>query len=613
MSSTRSVAEKMDTEFDLMDYQNPNVDKWVTEVAKHLKPDRIVWVHGSATENKALCDDLVKKGSFTPLNAGVYPNSYWCVSDSSDVARVEDRTFICSALKDDAGPTNNWADPKEMYQKLNSLMDGCMRGRTMYVVPYLMGPDGSRYSRVGFELTDSEYVVANMYIMARIGDVALRNLPTDSDDFVRGVHSMGKLDPEERYICHFPEDKTIISYSSNYGGNVLLGKKCFALRIASALGKKEGWLAEHMLILGITSPKGEKRYIAAAFPSACGKTNLAMLIPPAIYQQNGWKVETVGDDIAWLNFGKGGELYAINPEAGFFGVAPGTSEKTNANAIGTLRKGNTIFTNTALDLDANVPWWEGLGEPPQHMRDWLGKDWTPAAGTKAAHPNSRFTTPARQCPSIDPNWESPQGVPISAIIFGGRRARVAPLVYQARNWQHGTFVGLTMASETTAAASGKVGELRRDPMAMLPFIGYHAGDYIAHWLNIGRRGGAKMPKIFHVNWFRTDTNGKFLWPGFGDNMRVLEWVLGRIEGSVKAEETALGFMPRTADLNTQELNIARDALDQLLRFDPNDWRDELTSQEAFFKKIGDRLPQEMWDEHENLKRRLFGAETSVWC
>lgn len=586
-----------------MQCKNPHVQKWVEETAARLNPEKIVWITGSEAESQALCAQLVADGTFTPLNPKKFPNSYWAVSDPSDVARVEDRTFICTRLQDDAGPTNNWAEPKEMFRKLNSLMEHCMKGRTMYVVPYLMGPDGSKYSRVGFELTDSPYVVANMRIMARIGDVAMRNLGDSSADFVRGIHSIGDLDPEHRYICHFPEHNIIVSFNSNYGGNALQGKKCFALRIASTLARREGWLAEHMLILGITNPQGEKRYVCAAFPSACGKTNLAMLIPPEGYQKAGWKAETVGDDIAWLNFGPDGQLYAINPEAGFFGVAPGTSYKTNPNAMETI-KANTIFTNTALDLDEMVPWWEGLGEPPKHLRDWMNREWSPALKAKAAHPNSRFTAPARQCPCIDSNWESPQGVPISAIIFGGRRAKTTPLVYEARDWRHGTFIGATMASETTAAASGKVGELRRDPMAMLPFIGYHAGDYFAHWLEMGERPGVKMPKVFHVNWFRTNPDGKFLWPGFGDNMRVLEWILGRVSGKAGATETALGFQPRTEDLNVQGLSIDKDVLAELLAVRSEDWKDEIESQEAFFKKIGNKLPKEILAEHRALRERL---------
>lgn len=585
-----------------MECRNRHVNEWVSEMRAWLEPDQVVWINGSDAEYRAVCNELVAHGTFTPLNSELYPNCFWSISDPSDVARVEDRTFICSPTEAEAGPTNNWTEPGAMYQTLRELMHGCMRGRTMYVVPYLMGPDGSPYSKVGFELTDSLYVVANMRIMARIGDTALRNLKDESQDFVRGVHSVGTLNPEERYIAHFPQDNTIISFNSNYGGNALQGKKCFALRIASSQAQREGWMAEHMLIVGVTNPKGETRYFCAAFPSACGKTNLAMLVPPEEYQREGWKVTTVGDDIAWLNFGPDGQLYAINPEAGFFGVAPGTSTKTNPNAMATLRA-NTIFTNTALDLSNLTPWWEGMGEPPARAKDWLGKEWTPQSKTKAAHPNSRFTAPASQCPSIDPQWESPNGVPISGIIFGGRRARVAPLVYQSFSWQHGTFVGLTMASETTAAATGAVGQLRRDPMAMRPFIGYHLGDYIAHWLAMGQRGGEKMPPIFHVNWFRTDSNGKFLWPGFGDNMRVLEWIFERCAGRMEAQHSPLGHLPRFGDLRAERL-VSDEVLRELFSIDREEWREELRSQETFLREVGDKLPREMWEEHRALASRL---------
>lgn len=593
-----------------MECKNENVKKWVSDVAEYLQPEKIVWINGSEEENRQLCEGLVKDGVFTKLNESAYPNSYWCVSHSNDVARVEEKTFICSRSKDDAGPLNNWADPKEMYSKLNNLMTGCMKGRTMYVVPYLMGPDGSPFSKVGFELTDSPYVVVNMRIMARIGATALKNLDDKTNNFVRGIHSVGTLNPDNRFICHFPEDYSIISFNSNYGGNALQGKKCFALRIASVLGRKEGWMAEHMLILGITNPKGEKKYVCAAFPSACGKTNLAMLVPPESYLKAGWKVETVGDDIAWLNFGEDGQLYAINPEAGFFGVAPGTSDKTNPNAMATIRGGNTIFTNTALDLDTMTPWWEGLPNTPKRAKDWLNQDWTPEKGAKAAHANSRFTTPASQCPSISKEWESPRGVPISAIIFGGRSAKLAPLVYEARNWQHGTFVGVTMASERTAAAAGAIGEVTRDPMAMRPFIGYHAADYFRHWLSIGKKAGAKLPKIFHVNWFRQDDNGKFLWPGFGDNMRVLEWILGRVAGHAAANESVLGLMPKGKDLNLAGLNLSESQIDQLLSINSQEWSRELSSQEEFLTSIGAKLPKEIMAEHEALRERLSGKELS---
>lgn len=594
-----------------MECSNENVKNWVAEVANRLQPEKIVWIDGSEEENKRLCDSLVKDGTFIKLNEKAYPNSFWCVSHQNDVARVEEKTFICSRSKDDAGPLNNWADPREMYAKLEKLMAGCMKGRTMYVVPYLMGPDGSPFSKVGFELTDSPYVVVNMRIMARIGNTALKNLDSKTNNFVRGIHSVGQLNPDERFICHFPEDNSIISFNSNYGGNALQGKKCFALRIASVLARKEGWMAEHMLILGITNPKGEKKYVCAAFPSACGKTNLAMLVPPQAYTEAGWKVETVGDDIAWLNFGEDGQLYAINPEAGFFGVAPGTSDKTNPNAMATIRGGNTIFTNTALDLDTLTPWWEGLPNTPKRAKDWVNKDWTPEMGTKAAHPNSRFTTPASQCPSISSEWQSPRGVPISAIIFGGRRAKLAPLVYEARNWQHGTFIGVTMASERTAAAAGTVGELARDPMAMRPFIGYHAGDYFRHWLSIGKKAGAKLPKIFHVNWFRQDENGKFLWPGFGDNMRVLEWVLGRVNGSASAIDTPIGLMPKAKDLNLAGLGLSESSVEKLLSLNKADWIEEVASQEDFLSSIGSKMPKEIIAEHESLKERVLGKPVNT--
>ncbi len=583
---------------------NAKVNAWVDEAVRLCQPDKVVWIDGSKDESRRLCQKLVDDGTFTPLNEKEYPNSFWSRSDASDVARVEGRTYICSKSPDDAGPTNNWIDPDEMRTKLHSLFEGSMKGRTMYVVPYLMGPDGSPFSKVGFELTDSAYVVENMRIMARIGEVALKNLPDDSEDFVKGMHGIGSLDPEERYICHYPDTQEIFSFNTNYGGNALQGKKCFALRIASTQAKREGWLAEHMLILGITNPQGEKHYVCAAFPSACGKTNLAMLVPPKAFLDAGWKVETVGDDIAWLNFGEDGRLYAINPEAGFFGVAPGTSEKTNPNALAAT-KGNTIFTNTALDLDTMTPWWERMTpEPPKHLRDWHGNDWSPESGEKAAHPNSRFTAPASQCPCISGEFESPRGVPISAIIFGGRRAKTAPLIYEARDWQHGTFVGVTMASEATAAAIGAVGQLKRDPMAMRPFIGYHAGDYFQHWLDMGAKGGKNMPKVFHVNWFRTDENGNFIWPGFGENMRVLEWVLGRVKGDAHAEETPLGFQPTAQDLNTDGLGISEETVAKLLQISTDDWKEEIDSQKDFLKGIGDKLPQQMWDEHERLKTRL---------
>lgn len=585
-----------------MDIKNPYLTTWIEKEIERLSPSNVIWIDGSKQQLDEINDLLIKQGVFTPLNPISYPNSFWCISDPSDVARVEDRTFLCSSTKDEAGPTNNWMDPKKMYSKLDALLSGIMKGRTMYVIPYLMGPDGSPYAKVGFEITDSPYVVANMEIMARCGEVALKNLG-NGKDFVKGVHSMGKLDPENRYICHFPEDNLIVSINTNYGGNVLQGKKCFALRIASNLGRKEGWLAEHMLILGIKNPKGEKIYICAAFPSACGKTNLAMLIPPKSYLDKGWEISTVGDDISWLNFGKDGRLYAINPESGFFGVAPGTSYKTNPNAMESV-KGNSIFTNTAINLDDMTPWWEGMENPPVRAKNWKNEDWPSNNGEPGAHPNSRFTAPARQCPCIDPEWESPNGVPISAIVFGARRTAIMPLVFESRNWQHGTFVGATMASLTTAAQQGAVNKLRHDPMAMTPFCGYNICDYFAHWLKIGRHSGARLPRIYHVNWFRTSDDGSFLWPGFGDNMRVLEWIFNRVHGQAGAAEAPIGYLPRVSDFNCEGLKIPKENLDILLSVNREDWKRELGNQKEFLQTLGSRLPQEIWEEHKNLEKRL---------
>lgn len=585
-----------------MAQNNPHVADWVDSVAKITKPKEIVWINGSKEESQKLNELLVKESVFIPLNSEKYPGCYLSRSHPSDVARVENRTFICSPTQDESGPTNNWSDPKEMYAKLYSLLDGSMKDRTMYVVPYLMGPVGSPYSKVGFELTDSPYVVANMRIMARIGEAALKELETKKE-FVKGIHSIGTLDPQERYVCHFPQDNTIISVNSNYGGNALQGKKCFALRIASKLAREQGWLAEHMLIVSVTNPQGKKRYFCAAFPSGCGKTNLAMLVPPQVYREAGWKVQTIGDDIAWLNFGPDGQLYAINPEAGFFGIAPGTSRKTNPSAIDTISK-NTIFTNTALNTADMTPWWEGLGEPPANLIDWLGNPWSVDEDTKAAHPNARFTAPAGQCPTIDPEWESPNGVPISAIIFGGRRARVAPLVYESNSWNHGVFLGATMASEMTAAAEGKVGQLRRDPMAMAPFIGYHVGDYFAHWLDIGKKSGAKLPKIYHVNWFRTDEAGKFMWPGFGENTRVLEWIFDRLEGTSAGQETPIGLVPSVNDLNRSGLNVPNEQLSKLLEVNISDWIEESNSIEGYFESLGAKIPNELKQEVKDLQTRL---------
>lgn len=518
---------------------NKNVLNWVEEMVALTKPDQVVWIDGSKEQLDEIRKLSVESGEMIKLNEEKLPNCYLHRTEPNDVARVEHRTFICSRNKEDAGPTNNWEDPQVMYDKLGKMFDGVMKGRTMYVIPYLMGPVGSEFSKVGVELTDSTYVVLNMDIMTRMGKDAFTQLGETSNDFVRGLHSKANIDEENRYICHFPEDNTIWSINSAYGGNVLLGKKCFALRIASFQGKNEGWMAEHMLILGVENPQGEVKYICAAFPSACGKTNLAMLIPPEIYQKAGYKVWCVGDDISWLRQGPDGRLWAINPENGFFGVAPGTNLKSNPNALHTTEEG-TIFTNVALNLDTNTVWWEGLDKnPPTHALNWKGEKWDYTDGSKGAHPNSRFTAPAKNCPCISKEFNNPQGVPISAIVFGGRRAKTAPLVYESRDWNHGVFVGSIMASETTAAATGAVGVVRRDPMAMLPFCGYHMGDYFKHWIEMGSKLGDKAPKIFNVNWFRTDDEGNFIWPGFGDNLRVLSWILDRCENKVEAVETPI--------------------------------------------------------------------------
>lgn len=585
-----------------MKSNNQILNQWVSESIDFYQPDKVVWYDGQQESWQKICAELVEDGTFIPLNPKKYPNSFWSKSNPNDVARVEGRTFICSKDKADAGPTNNWAEPKKLKAELDEMMQGCMKGRTMYVVPYLMGPRGSRYSKFGVELTDSPYVVANMHIMATTGKDALENLADNEADFVKGVHSYGNVDPEKRYIAHFPESRLIYSFNTNYGGNVLQGKKCFALRMASKMANEQNWMAEHMLILGITRPDGKKFYVAAAFPSACGKTNLAMLVPPQSYLDAGWKVETIGDDIAWLNFGNDGRLYAINPETGFFGVAPGTSEKNNPNALKTLEKGNTIFTNTAFNPEDNTVWWEGLSEAPAKLIDWKGNNWAPESKSKAAHANSRFTTPAEQCPCISDEWQNPEGVPISAIVFGGRRSKSAPLIYEAFNWQHGTFIGATMSSETTAAATGAVGEIRRDPMAMRPFIGYHVGDYFQHWLDIGNTKGAKLPKIFHVNWFRTDENNNFIWPGFGDNMRVLEWVLKRVENECEARKTELGYLPEMSDIDLK--GLSEEKLAQLFTVNPSVWEKDIQSQKEFFKEVGDRLPAEIQAEHDALCGRL---------
>ncbi len=580
--------------------KNQAVLSWLDEMIQLTTPDEVIWIDGSEEQKQKLYDEACEAGEMFKLNQEKLPGCYLHRTAENDVARVEDRTFICTKNKEDAGPTNNWEDPQVMYSKLRDLFRGSMKGRTMYVIPYLMGPYGSPFSKIGIELTDSRYVVLNMLIMTRVGTKVMEELG-DSDDFVRCLHARKDIDAENRYIVHFPEDNTIWTVNSGYGGNVLLGKKCFALRIASNMGHKEGWMAEHMLILGLENPQGEVKYISAAFPSACGKTNLAMLIPPE--ELKGYKVWTVGDDIAWLRIGEDGRLWAVNPEAGFFGVAPGTSTKTNPNALATTMK-NTIFTNVLLNTEDNTVWWEGMdGEPPKQGIDWKGNPWTPDCGVKGAHPNSRFTAPAAQCPCISSEFEAAGGVPISAIVFGGRRAKTAPLVYEAFDWQHGVFVGATMASETTAAAAGAVGVVRRDPMAMIPFCGYNMADYFAHWLEMGKKI-PNAPKIFHVNWFRLDENGKFMWPGFGDNLRVLNWILDRCEGKANAKETAIGYLPEAEDINVDGLDLDRETLEQLLSVDKAVWKEEVESQKEFFKKFGDRLPAGIKEELEKLEARL---------
>jgi len=578
---------------------NSTLKAWVDEVAAHTKPSHVHWVDGSEKENDRLIAEMLDQRVLFRLNHDRYPNCYLHRSDPNDVARTEHLTFICSREKEDAGPNNNWMDPREAKQKVGALFAGAMQGRTMYVIPYVMGPLGSPLSKVGVEITDSPYVVANMRIMTRMGDAALRQLG-DSPDFVKGLHSLGDLSPDRRFILHFPEEKAIWSIGSGYGGNALLGKKCFALRIASVQAREESWLAEHMLIVGLESPEGETHYVAAAFPSACGKTNLAMLVPPP--SQKGWKVWTVGDDIAWMRPGPDGRLWAINPEAGFFGVAPGTSSKTNRNAMATVQR-NSIFTNVAVTEDG-CPWWEGIdGAVPERLTDWRGRPWQRGSSEKAAHPNSRFTAPARQCPSISPKFEDPQGVPISALVFGGRRARTAPLVLQAFDWDHGVFVGASVASETTAAQSGAVGVVRRDPMAMLPFCGYNMADYFGHWLKMGtvlRR----PPALFHVNWFRQNAEGKFIWPGFGENMRVLRWIVDRCTGAGKAVDSPIGQLPARGAIDTSGLDVDAATMDELLSVSRDDWRAEAEGIGEFFAKFGSRLPAEMEQQRQALLRRL---------
>lgn len=578
------------------------LEEWVEDVSRLTTPANIVWCNGSDDESSRLNELLVSTGGFTRLNPAQHPNSFLARSDPSDVARSEERTFICSNSETAAGPTNNWKSPAEMHSLLTRLLRGSMHGRTMYVVPYLLGSAGSPMAKVGVELTDSAYVVANLRIMTRMGDVALRALG-DNGRFSRGLHATINLDPAARYISHFPDENLVVSINSNYGGNALLSKKCFALRLASVLARDEGWLAEHMLILGLTDNQGRKTYMAAAFPSACGKTNLAMLVPPPRFQEAGWKVETIGDDIAWLKFGGDGCLYAVNPEAGFFGVAPGTSYRTNPNAMFACQA-NTIFTNVGLRGDGTV-WWEGIGGPPPlDLFDWRGQPWTSNMTTPIAHPNARFTAPARQCPCISPEWEKPEGVPISAIIFGGRRSGVMPLVYETRDWQHGTYTGATMSSERTAAATGNVGELRRDPMAMLPFCGYHMADYWRHWLTIGRRGGERLPRIFHVNWFRKDAAGKFFWPGFGESIRVLKWIAERCRGDGGAVETPIGRVPAPGALDVADLGLAAHSLETLLSVPREDWLTEAADRGLFLDRFGDKLPVEIRQENLDLQSRL---------
>lgn len=584
---------------------NKAVLTWLDEMTALTTPAEIVWIDGSEEQLEALREEACATGEILKLNQEKLPGCYYHRTAENDVARVEDRTFICTPTKEEAGPVNNWMDPAEMYAKLNALYKGSMAGRTMYVIPYSMGPVGSPFSKIGIELTDSIYVVLNMAIMTRIGKAVIDQLG-DSDDFVKCLHAKKDVNPDERYIVHFPQDATIMSINSAYGGNVLLGKKCFALRIASYLGKNEGWMAEHMLILGLENPEGEVKYICAAFPSACGKTNLAMLIPPEYLKNQGYKVWTVGDDIAWLRIGPDGRLYAINPESGFFGVAPGTSVKTNFNALESTKKG-TIFTNVAINNDDNTVWWEGLDKnPPENCTEWTGKQVNGKTFEgKLAHPNSRFTAPAKNCPCISSEFENPQGVPVSAIVFGGRRAKTAPLVYQARDWNHGVFVGATMASETTAAAAGAVGVVRRDPMAMKPFVGYNMADYFAHWIKMGAKMDAdKAPKIFHVNWFRQDEEGNFMWPGFGDNMRVLLWILDRCAGKKDAVESAIGYLPKKEDIDVTDLDLDDATLEELLTVDKNVWLEDVADTEKYFAQFGDKLPAEIKAELETLKKNL---------
>lgn len=580
---------------------NPNANEWIDQMIRLLNPAKVVWIDGSEEQKEVITKEAVEAGELHPLNQEKMPGCYLRRSNPNDVARVEDRTFICTEEQSEAGPTNNWCYAPEMYEKMHKLFKNSMDGKTLYIIPYMMGPYGSEFSKIGFELTDSRYVVLSMLIMARCGEKVLEELNSEKD-FVKGLHSVGTMTPEERYICHFPKDKAIYSYNSEYGGNVLQGKKCFSLRIASVLAQQEGWMAEHMLILAVKKPSGEKVYVAAAFPSACGKTNLAMLIPPKKYLEEGYEVTTLGDDIAWLRIGADGRLYAINPEYGFFGVAPGTSAKSNPNALESTRK-NTIFTNVALNTDDNTVWWDSLTKiPPEHALDWQGNPWTDKE-KKGAHPNSRFTAPIKNCPCLDEDYDSPTGVPISAIIFGGRRAKLMPLVMQSFDWEHGVFLGSSMGSETTAATTGKVGVTRRDPMAMLPFIGYNISDYFMHWLEMGRTLGDKAPLIFNVNWFRTDDEGEFLWPGFGENFRVLNWILGRCDGSEKDnfKKTEIGIVPKEIDFDG--LSLTEDVKEELFNVDKESWLAEIKEIEQFYEKL-DYIPAELLIKLNTLKKRV---------
>lgn len=583
---------------------NKNVINWIQQMKELVNPIDVVWIDGSEQQLENLRKQACDTGEIIKLNQEKLPGCYLHRTKQNDVARVEDRTFICTSKKENAGPTNNWWEPKEAYKKLFQIARNSYENKTMYIIPYSMGPIDSPYAKIGIEITDSIYVVLNMAIMTRVGQKVLDKL-ANSNDWVRGLHCSCNINENERYICHFPEDNTIISVNSGYGGNVLLGKKCFALRLASFMGKNEGWMAEHMLILGIQKPNGQIKYVAAAFPSACGKTNLAMLIPPEIYKKEGYKIWCVGDDIAWLHQGKDGRLWAINPENGFFGAAPGTNEKSNPNALEST-KCNTIFTNVVQNLDDNTVWWEGLDKnPPENAINWKNEPWNGKTSKgPGAHPNSRFTSPAKNCPCISSEFDSPNGVPIDAIIFGGRRASTTPLVYQAKDWANGVFIGSTIASETTAAATGKIGIVRRDPMAMLPFCGYNMGDYFKHWLDMGEKLGDKAPKIFNVNWFRTDKNGKFIWPGFGDNLRVLEWIINRCDNKVSAIETPIGFLPDKKDINMEGLDLSTDTLNLLLSVDKDVWMKEIEQIKEFYKTFGDTLPKVLYEKLEDIEKNF---------